>query len=149
MARKRIKKVIKPSIRRLIITAPICLFLIAYSLYTISSYALKIYNLNQQEKVLKTRLVSLKETKDELQAELVKLKDPDYLAKYARENYLYSKNNEYIIKIDDTEEELTKVKHEFNKTMVIAITVGGIILVTIIVIIPKKDKSKKKNHSHK
>jgi cell division protein DivIC len=30
---------------------------------------------------------------------LDKLKDPDYVARYAREKYLYSKENEFIIRI--------------------------------------------------
>lgn len=38
---------------------------------------------------------------EELKDELNKLQDPEYMAKYAREKYLYSKDDEIIIKIDN------------------------------------------------
>lgn len=34
-----------------------------------------------------------------LSSDIMKLKDPDYIARYAREKYLYSKNGEVIIRI--------------------------------------------------
>ena len=36
----------------------------------------------------------------------MKLQDPEYVAKYAREKYLYSKDGELIIKIVDENEQL-------------------------------------------
>ena len=41
------------------------------------------------------------EEEDKLNDEISKLQDPEYLAKYAREKYLYSKDDEIIIKIED------------------------------------------------
>ena len=41
------------------------------------------------------------EEEDILNDEISKLQDPEYLAKYAREKYLYSKDDEIIIKIED------------------------------------------------
>ena len=38
---------------------------------------------------------------EELKEEINKLQDPEYMAKYAREKYLYSKKDEIIIKIED------------------------------------------------
>ena len=38
---------------------------------------------------------------EELKDEINKLQDPEYMARYAREKYLYSKNNEIIIKIEE------------------------------------------------
>ena len=38
---------------------------------------------------------------EELKNEINKLQDPEYMARYAREKYLYSKNNEIIIKIEE------------------------------------------------
>ena len=38
---------------------------------------------------------------EELNDEINKLQDPEYMAKYAREKYLYSKKGEIIIKIED------------------------------------------------
>ena len=50
---------------------------------------------------MEAKLVSLKEEEDELQLEADKLQDPDYIARYAREKYLYSKEGEFVIKIPE------------------------------------------------
>ena len=42
--------------------------------------------------------------KEKLESDVIKLQDPDYVAKYAREKYLYSKDGELIIKIIDENE---------------------------------------------
>ena len=39
-----------------------------------------------------------------MQTDVIKLQDPEYVAKYAREKYLYSKDGELIIKIIDENE---------------------------------------------
>ena len=36
-----------------------------------------------------------------LKSEVAKLQDPDYVARYAREKYLYSKSGEIIIRIPE------------------------------------------------
>ena len=38
---------------------------------------------------------------EELKEEINKLQNPEYMARYAREKYLYSKKDEIIIKIED------------------------------------------------
>ena len=38
---------------------------------------------------------------DSLKSEVVKLQDPEYVARYAREKYLYTKDGETILKIVD------------------------------------------------
>ncbi len=38
---------------------------------------------------------------ENLKSEIKKLQDPEYLAKYAREKYLYSKDDEIIIKLEE------------------------------------------------
>ena len=48
---------------------------------------------------LKNKLVALKEKEDELQVDADKLQDPDYIARYAREKYSYSKDGEIILRI--------------------------------------------------
>ena len=42
--------------------------------------------------------------KEVLETDVVKLQDPDYVAKYAREKYLYTKDGELVIKIIDENE---------------------------------------------
>ena len=39
------------------------------------------------------------EEEETLKSEIVKLQDDEYIARYAREKYLYSKDGEIIIKI--------------------------------------------------
>lgn len=41
------------------------------------------------------------EEEENLKDEINKLQDPEYMARYTREKYLYSKKNEIIIKIED------------------------------------------------
>lgn len=41
------------------------------------------------------------EEEEELKSEIEKLKDPEYMARYTREKYLYSADNEIIIKMED------------------------------------------------
>ena len=38
---------------------------------------------------------------ESLKEEINKLQDPEYMAKYAREKYLYSKDDEIVIKIEE------------------------------------------------
>ena len=41
------------------------------------------------------------EEEENLKEEITRLQDPEYMAKYAREKYLYSKDNEIILKIEE------------------------------------------------
>ena len=47
--------------------------------------------------------MSLKEKQKELELDAKKLQDSEYIARYAREKYLYSKEGEFIIKIPEDE----------------------------------------------
>jgi len=57
----------------------------------------------KEKKELDNKLVSLQEKKTKLENDVNKLEDPEYLARYAREKYFYSKNGELIIRIPDEE----------------------------------------------
>ena len=41
----------------------------------------------------------MKEKEEVLKSDATKLQDPDYVARYAREKYLYSKDGEIILQI--------------------------------------------------
>ena len=43
---------------------------------------------------------TLQEEKESLETDILKLKDPDYIAKYVREKYFYSKDGELILRLD-------------------------------------------------
>ena len=64
---------------------------------TVSKY-IKINNEIKNDKVSYKNKLSEEE---ELKSEINKLQDPEYVARYAREKYLYSKDDEIIIKIEE------------------------------------------------
>ena len=58
---------------------------------------------------LEKRYEELLEEETSLNSEVVKLQDPTYVARYAREKYLYSKNGETILRIvEPTRDESSK-----------------------------------------
>ena len=59
--------------------------------------------INRDKKNLEDKLSSLKDEEDVLNSDIKKLNDPEYVARYAREKYLYSKDGELIIRIPDDE----------------------------------------------
>lgn len=128
------KKVPKASKRRLAIFGPLSLLAIFYFLFTLGGYGYKLITLSIEEKNLKEKLNSLQAEEQELKIEIQKLKDPDYLARYARENYLYSKDGEYIIKIEDSEE-TTEENKNLDKYYEYIIYGAGIIILLIFVYI--------------
>ena len=75
--------------------------IIAATTYTIGRYWVDIYGKYKEKKELEKELTSLKEKEEELQVDAKKLQNPDYVARYAREKYSYSKDGEYILQIPD------------------------------------------------
>ena len=101
-----------------------------YFLFTVGMYGYKLVSLSRQEQELKDKLVSLQAEEQSLKIEIQKLKDPDYLARYAREHYLYSKDGEYIIKIDDSTPEKVEEKN-YDEYYEYIIYGAGIIIVLV------------------
>ena len=58
-----------------------------------------VFLLTQEKKHLINELRKLEEEENKLKLDASKLQDPDYIARYARENYLYSKDGEIIIQM--------------------------------------------------
>ena len=99
-----VKKVNKGAKRRLLLFFSIFVLLISYVGYSTYDYWKQIYNNKNETKELEKKYNELLADKEMLESDVVKLQDPDYVAKYAREKYLYSKDGELIIKIiDETE----------------------------------------------
>ena len=69
--------------------------------FTIGRYWIEIFEKYQEKKVLDEELTRLKEKEEELKVDANKLQNPDYIARYAREKYLYSKDGEYILQIPE------------------------------------------------
>lgn len=98
MAKKRINKKAK---RRILVFFIFFGAIIGSLSYTFFSNIQKIFKIQDDKRTLEDKLVELEEEEERLQSDILKLEDPDYVAKYAREKYLYSKDGELIIRIPD------------------------------------------------
>ena len=67
--------------------------------YKCGNYLKQINDKIKEKSFLEEKIVLLQEEEDVLKTDLVKLGDPNYVARYAREKYLYSKDGEYIIRM--------------------------------------------------
>ena len=101
MARK--KKVKKKAKRALTLGLASFILIVVVS-FTVIKVVVEIVNKYQEKNNLENKLVSLQEKEKELENDVNKLKDPEYLARYAREKYFYSKDGELIIRIPEDEE---------------------------------------------
>lgn len=77
--------------------------IISIVLFTSScvSYISQIVKNNSEMDKLEATYNEKLSEEETLKDEINKLQDPEYMARYAREKYLYSKKNEIIIKIED------------------------------------------------
>ena len=67
--------------------------------YNIVEIWVQIINKNQEQLFLKEELTRLRNEEGHLKNEIQKLQHPDYIARYAREKYLYSRDGEFTLKI--------------------------------------------------
>lgn len=97
-SKKKKKNRVKGRIFLAFIFFGLLISMLSYKLfYSIS----QINDLKKQKLSLEKKLVELGDEKEVLESDIQKLKNPDYIAKYAREKYLYSKDGELIIRIPD------------------------------------------------
>ena len=68
---------------------------------TVGKYWVEIFDKYKEKQALEKELVSLQEKEKELELDAKKLQDSEYIARYAREKYFYSKEGEFIIKIPE------------------------------------------------
>jgi len=73
--------------------------LLSFFGYKMYYYWPKIFTNFQEKKELENRYNLLLEEEETLHSNIIKLQDPEYIARFAREKYLYSKNGEIIIRI--------------------------------------------------
>ena len=71
---------------------------------SVSKVLVQIYDKYNEASALEVQLADLKDNEEKLESEINRLQDPEYLARYAREKYFYSKENELIIRIPEKEE---------------------------------------------
>lgn len=96
MAKRKKKKKIGP-----VLLLCLSFAVITFTTFTIFKYWTEIYNKYQEKGELKKELASLKDREEELESDVNKLQDSDYVARYAREKYYYSKDGELILKIPE------------------------------------------------
>ena len=98
------KKKVKKKAKRLATFGIVSIFLIVIISVTLLGVFSEIINKYQERDDLLTKLTLLEEKEKELKNNVEKLQDPEYLARYAREKYFYSKDGELIIRIPESDE---------------------------------------------
>ena len=139
MAKRRISKASK---RRLTFFGTVSLVAIFYFCFSLIYNVYTIYELSIEKKNLEKLYTNLQEEAENLKIDIEKLNDSAYLANYAREHYLYSKDGEYILQIGDVEQIEDDINSEINKNYII---VGlSIFMIFIFIYIISKGKKNKK-----
>lgn len=140
MNKKKVSKNVK---RRLTLLGPIFIGVFIVCTITIFTYVYKIQSLKAEQAELNEKLQGLQNEEEELSSEISKLKDPEYIAKYARENYYYTKDGEYVIKIEEKSSTETAEEVENNRSLYILAAVLMILVVLLLFIrsiIKKRNK---------
>lgn len=140
MPKRRISRASK---RRLTFFGTISLVAIVYFGFSLIYNVYTIYDLSMEKKRMEKLYVDLQEEAESLKIEIEKLNDDSYLANYAREHYLYSKDGEYILQIDDIEKIEDDISGEINKNYII-LGLSILMLLIFIYILSKGKKKKKK-----
>lgn len=94
------KRVSKKDRRRL--TVLVLFFIIFLTVFVSNMFSCwsQIYKNIKETKKLEEKYAEILDEEEMLKSEIRKLQDLDYVAKYAREKFLYSKDGEIIIKLD-------------------------------------------------
>ena len=134
MARRKNKK----SKRRLAIFGTLSLIAIGYFIVTACYYSYKIAVLEKSKKQLNEQLTELQTQEKNLTTDIQKLKDPEYIAKYARETYMYSKDGEYILKIENDDNPTQEKTDEIDYKYLLTISSLGLVIIILYIIKRKK-----------
>lgn len=93
------KRITKKDRRRLSFVCGFLLFLFSVLIWTVYKDWIQIINNKKQAVFLAEKYNKLLKEENSLESEVNKLQDPEYVARYAREKYLLSKDGELIIRI--------------------------------------------------
>ena len=99
MTRVKKKSHIKKSVKRIFCFGAIACISVITILFSVFKVLVQIVDKYQEAVDLEIQLADLKQEEEHLNDEILKLQDPEYLARYAREKYFYSKDGELIIRI--------------------------------------------------
>ena len=106
--RRRRRKASVKNTRRILFLCTGSIILIVVLCFAVGNCWADIISKYQEKKQLEKELVNLKEKEEQLKVDVKKMQDPDYVARYAREKYLYSKDGEYVIQIPDDDKKEVK-----------------------------------------
>ncbi len=95
-------KVTKKEKRRLTIFILSFIFIIGFTCINIFPDWLKIMKNKQEIALLESSYENLLDTEKALKAEVQKLENPEYVERYAKEKFLYTKEGEIIIRKTDS-----------------------------------------------
>lgn len=99
------KKKVKNKTRfRLKLLSFIIILLVGTIITSVYKDLMQVLNNKNEIALLTNKYNSLLHEEESLQSEITKLQDNDYVARYAREKYLYTLPNEIIIKLPTNEE---------------------------------------------
>ena len=87
--------------RRILFLGLGCITVIVVMTFSIGKYWVEILEKYKEKSNLDKELIALKEKEEELRVDANKLQNPDYIARYAREKYFYSKDGEFILQIPE------------------------------------------------
>lgn len=93
------KKITKKSKRRVLLIFVVTIVLSSLLLVNLFSVWNQLLEKRKEKLFYIEQLAKLEEENAYLKVEVEKLQDPDYVARYAREQYLYSKDGEFNIRI--------------------------------------------------
>ena len=95
----------KKARRRTAIWVLILLVIVAGIAFTLPNYVVQIVDKYNEKRNLQEQIVGLKTEQEILEKEVEQLNDTEYVAKIARQKYLFSKDGEMIIKVNSQEEQ--------------------------------------------
>ena len=133
------KKFSRTSKRRLAFFGTLSLIVIGYAVFSFVYYSVNLLKAKNENINLENKLKSLQNDEENLKIEIQKLKDPEYIARYARENYSYSKDGEYIIKLDSSNKNEKQEKKE-NNNYIYYVVIGCCCVIIVTVLLNKKKK---------
>ena len=99
MSKNNTKVSMKKSVKRILVFGVFSVCIIFFVVLSVYNVVADIIDKYKEADMLEKQMIVLNEKEEELNSEIIKLQDKDYLARYAREKYFYSKNDELIIRI--------------------------------------------------
>ncbi len=91
--------------RRMFFLTLILFIIVVFIIGSVSKDWIKIFENRHQVVELTNQYNELCKQEEQLKSDVNKLQDPDYVARYAREKYSYTKDGELIIRIPKSESE--------------------------------------------